>query len=86
MNMDKWRHCTNARMLLRINTLYDSSTMLNELEPLHWHLDVLNEQRSSYIYQWMWLKKLIQVNKQIYGGDWHYDLKKDYIICFQETK
>ena len=45
--------------------------MSNELEPLHWHLNVvLNEQDFSHFSKHMWVKKLVHRNK-IHLGTWN---------------
>ena len=95
------RHiCANARSLPGSNALYGSSTVSNELEPLHRRPDVvLNEQGFPHLTGRMWVKKLAQ-ESLIRFGSWNIGTltgksmevvdtmirRRINIICLQETK
>ena len=98
--MDRQSHCVNARSLPRSNALYSSSTVSNELEPLHRRPDVvLNEQGSPHLFGRVWVKKLVHGNK-IRLGTWNIGTltgkamevvdtmirRRINIMCLQETK
>jgi len=58
--MDRVYNSVNIRLVPTRNTLYSSSTMLNEQGWIHHHLDAVKNQKGSLrICEQVWVKKVV---------------------------